>query len=543
MALNLSAYHLTYADNFNTLSIANTGTATANWYSRQAWGGGFGSATFMAAGGGWSPFLIVQQGGETALQIEMHRNPLGQLESGLISTTFPDGSSAMPTDGNPYGYYETRLWLPEGQGIWPALWAIEEERLSPARDHVHEIDVLEHYGAAMPDRYTTVIHNWNWAGTKLEGHASQYTHNVVGNGVLSTGWHTYGVEVTPTIMTFDMDGDDYWTVSTPATLTTDLIFIIDLAAGGGWPIDPALNHVKMYVDYFRVYQPNAAPPITTPNPPAAVTQIGTASNDVLTGSEHADVLEGLAGNDTLVGKGERDVLRGGAGNDFLDGGAGVDHMEGGSGNDVFYLDNSNDVIVESPGAGYDTVRTTVSVALPPDLEKVVLYGVETLDATGNASNNYLYGNVGGTSLSGLDGNDLLFGGAGNDRLDGGAGDDKLFGQLDKDVLYGGSGKDTFVFDTVLSATLNVDRIADFSVIDDVIHLDNSVFTKLVTTATLSDAAFHVGTAAHDVDDRIIYNSTTGALSYDPDGNGPGMAIGFAELSPGLTMTYSDFIVI
>ena len=38
---------------------------------------------------------------------------------------------------------------------------------------------------------------------------------------------------------------------------------------------------------------------------------------------------------------------------------------------------------------------------------------------------------------------------------------------------------------------------------------------------MSSSAFYVGAAAHDSTDRIIYNSDTGALSYDPDGTGLG----------------------
>jgi Ca2+-binding RTX toxin-like protein len=51
------------------------------------------------------------------------------------------------------------------------------------------------------------------------------------------------------------------------------------------------------------------------------------------------------------------------------------------------------------------------------------------------------------------------------------------------------------------------------------------------------------TAAHDADDRIVYNTTTGALYYDADGAGGDAAIQFAILtgSPD-TVTAADFVV-
>jgi Ca2+-binding RTX toxin-like protein len=112
-----------------------------------------------------------------------------------------------------------------------------------------------------------------------------------------------------------------------------------------------------------------------------------------------------------------------------------------------------------------------------------------------------------------------------------------------DTLTGGAGKDTFVFNTAL--VRNVDTIADFSAVDDTIQLENGIFTKLTATGALSAANFVANTAgtAMDADDFIVYDSDSGALYYDADGNGAGVAVKFAVLTGHPAITAADFYVI
>ncbi|TIU66675.1 MAG: calcium-binding protein, partial [Mesorhizobium sp.] len=121
------------------------------------------------------------------------------------------------------------------------------------------------------------------------------------------------------------------------------------------------------------------------------------------------------------------------------------------------------------------------------------------------------------------------GNAGANVINGGGGADKLSG-------FGGN--DTFVFNSALGNG-NVDRITDFN--KDKIHLDDAVFAGLKLGGLSSDA-FFAGRAAHDSSDHIIYNSSTGALSYDSDGTGGAAQTQFATLSPGLSLTAASFFV-
>ncbi|MBA3043066.1 MAG: hypothetical protein FP819_25505 [Rhizobiaceae bacterium] len=92
---------------------------------------------------------------------------------------------------------------------------------------------------------------------------------------------------------------------------------------------------------------------------------------------------------------------------------------------------------------------------------------------------------------------------------------------------------------------NVDTITDFSVADDTISLENSVFTTIGAVGTLAASAFVRNTTglAQDASDRIIYESDTGNLFYDSNGNAAGGSVLIAVLDPGLLMTNLDFTVI
>lgn len=255
-----------------------------------------------------------------------------------------------------------------------------------------------------------------------------------------------------------------------------------------------------------------------------LTLTGTA-NIWGTGNALANVITGNSGNNTLRGEAGADTLYGGAGDDYLDGGSGVDTMYGGAGNDTYVVTTAADVTIETSNAdGIDTVLSSVTRQLGSFIENLTLTGTANIWGTGNTLANTIIGN------------------SGDNRLNGGAGNDKLNGGLGADMLIGGSGADVFIFDSALGGG-NIDRITDFSVVDDTIWLENAIFTALGATGTLAAGAFRIGAAAADADDRIIYNSASGALLYDADGNGAGAAIQFATLSAGLALTNADFLVI
>lgn len=252
-----------------------------------------------------------------------------------------------------------------------------------------------------------------------------------------------------------------------------------------------------------------------------------------------DTLNGGDGDDSLYGFAGDDILNGDGGADLLVGGSGRDTMNGDDGSDTYIVDSVSDIVVETNAAaagGIDRIVTSVTRTLGANLEQLSLSGAGNINGNGNALGNYLVGNAGNNLLNGGEGNDLINGAAGNDLILGGAG---------VDVLTGGVGLDSFVFSTP-SPSFNRDMITDFVAADDTIRLENAVFTALgAATGALAAAKFKANASgiATDADDRIVYNTTTGALIYDVNGSGAGGAFQFATLLSKPAITAADFFVI
>jgi Ca2+-binding RTX toxin-like protein len=150
---------------------------------------------------------------------------------------------------------------------------------------------------------------------------------------------------------------------------------------------------------------------------------------------------GNALNNVLLGNSANNILKGGAGHDRLDGGLGIDGMIGGVGDDTYVVDRAGDVVTELAAQGSDTVESSITYILGPNLEHLILTGSAHINGTGNSAHNVLLGNSGNNILDAGSGDDTLDGGMGHDALFGGSGHDRLFGGLGDDNLNAGSGND------------------------------------------------------------------------------------------------------
>jgi Ca2+-binding RTX toxin-like protein len=223
-----------------------------------------------------------------------------------------------------------------------------------------------------------------------------------------------------------------------------------------------------------------------------------------------------------TGNGSANTLTGNSATNVLNGAGGIDTLIGGDGSDAYIADVFNDVVTETnaitASGGNDLVifnGTVGTFTLDLNVERLTLNGTSAINGTGNALNNAIVGN--GAS-------NIINGGLGND------------------TLTGGGGSDFFVFNSTPNSATNRETITDFNVVDDTIHLDRLTYTALGVGALAVDA-FNTGIAATQADDRIIYNTATGALLYDADGLGGVAGLQFATLTGLPAITAADFIVV
>lgn len=147
------------------------------------------------------------------------------------------------------------------------------------------------------------------------------------------------------------------------------------------------------------------------------------------GTSDTDILFGGLANDTIRGYGD---------DDWLDGGAGKDTLLGDLGDDTYVVDVTADRVLEAANAGSDTIRASLSYALPANVETLDLIGTTAIAAVGNDASNTLAGN---------------------------AADNFFLGNRGADQLIGEGGADTFAFRALSHSTVassGRDVIVDFS---------------------------------------------------------------------------------
>ena len=244
-------YSLTWSDEFSGTEINDD-----NW-------------GYDIGGSGW---------GNNELQYHTNRN--AYLKEGLLVIRAQQEayrgknytSSRLKTQGKQnfkYGRIDVRARLPEGAGIWPALWMLGKNITDVGWPKSGEIDIMEMVGGNSPqdkhpDGDRTAHGTMHWNNNGLNGSYSPV--NTGGNReILSTSlseeFHVFSIQ-------WDVNGigwyiDDvqysYKTINSTQPFREEFFFVMNIAVGGDWPGSPNSSTVfpqRMVIDYVRVFQKN-----------------------------------------------------------------------------------------------------------------------------------------------------------------------------------------------------------------------------------------------------------------------------------------------
>jgi len=257
---------LVFADDFSgPLSISNT-DPKATYYSHKPPNGStdFSKHKFSDLESPKNPFAQV----DTYLRIRASDK---LQSSGLLSSIKNDGSGI--TAKAPC-YFECRFIGPNAIGSWPAFWLMTNYQVSKAQGK-DELDIIEAYGGEGPkepnadDKFMICPHAWAQGdeGKALEKKALESLGSSKGAfacymrkyGIPSTWFeamHIYACKVTETDTIYYCDNIEVGRHATyPLSKEQPFFFFINLATGGGWPVDISrYGQIDMYVDYVRVYQ-------------------------------------------------------------------------------------------------------------------------------------------------------------------------------------------------------------------------------------------------------------------------------------------------
>jgi beta-glucanase (GH16 family) len=229
---NLSNFHLTFDDEFNSFS----GWDTTIFGSRTLSGNG-GQEFYSDSSVGVSPFTL--HNGELTITAAPGSNPLGlAYDSGIITT--------LGHFSQEYGYFEMRAELPQGAGMWPGFWLLPTSQAWPP-----EIDILEAFGAKATDGQggSNMVHV-NAIST-VPGESTPAWIGIPGN--IYTAYHTYGVDWEASTTTFYIDGQAVSQIKTPDDMHQKMFMLANLAVGGSWPGSATGETGQMKIDYIRAY--------------------------------------------------------------------------------------------------------------------------------------------------------------------------------------------------------------------------------------------------------------------------------------------------
>ncbi|WP_017471395.1 beta-glucanase [Amphibacillus jilinensis] len=169
-----------------------------------------------------------------------------------------------------YGRVDVRAKLPEGQGMWPAIWMMpNDEPFYGTWPVSGEIDIMELLGHE-PDTVHGAVH-FGAPHRSIEG-----TYRLEDGTTFAEDYHVFSIEWEPGEIRWYVNDVHYHTANDwftkhpdhaddytyPAPFDQPFMLILNISVGGGWPGNPDETTVfpqQMAVDYVRFYEKDEYP--------------------------------------------------------------------------------------------------------------------------------------------------------------------------------------------------------------------------------------------------------------------------------------------
>jgi beta-glucanase (GH16 family) len=171
-----------------------------------------------------------------------------------------------------YGFYEARVKMPGGLGVWPAFWLNSDVSETGRLTWPPEIDIFEFVNNGVEDK-VNMIHSGVVATAKMQpsqllyadaGWNNQWTYWRAPFN-FNEDWHTIGAEWTDDRVTVYVDGKMIYSRSYQwqyenGDAAGPAHILLNLAVGGSWAgrhgIDPSFPQ-NFQIDWVRAYRKNS----------------------------------------------------------------------------------------------------------------------------------------------------------------------------------------------------------------------------------------------------------------------------------------------
>lgn len=207
-------------------------------------------------------------------ELQYYREENTTLQEGFLIITAKEEafegsdytSSRIITKGKQsfqYGRIDIRAALPQGQGIWPALWMLGANIDTEPWPASGEIDIMEMVGGDEEGKGDNITHGTaHWADAN--GQRAMYGNSTtLEDGIFADEFHVFSIVWDENTITWYLDDVQFNEIdTTPADLSEfqkEFFLIFNVAVGGDWPGSPDESTTfpqSMIVDYVRVFQAN-----------------------------------------------------------------------------------------------------------------------------------------------------------------------------------------------------------------------------------------------------------------------------------------------